>query len=200
MENFMSESIKELATALSKMQSELDMADKNREAYSCKYADLPRCLETLKIPLTKNGLSISQLLVNRENGKPSLITLLLHSSGEWLKSTLDIEEVASKQCNNLQRLGIGITYVRRYAILAIAGLSSKEDDTDAHGIVAAQEEDDNKTTLYTLLDLCKKNNIDAKQFATFHHIKSDELDTVKHAIENWEALKQAFISTSISIN
>jgi len=54
---------------------------------------------------------------------------LLHSSGQWIKSSLEILLVASKQLSVPQQVGVVCTYSRRYAIQALFMIVA-EDDND----------------------------------------------------------------------
>ncbi|QEO57595.1 ERF family protein [Francisella marina] len=126
-----SENINEIATSLCKAQSEIQNVSKDKQAYGYKYADLASCLEALREPFAKNGLSVTQLIQSHENGKQMLVTMLMHSSGQWIKSYFDLENVPMKSCNNLQQQGAGLTYARRYCLSAIAGLTQEDDDAQS---------------------------------------------------------------------
>lgn len=124
-----SESIKELAAALSKAQSEMHGAkkDSTNPFFKSKYADLTSCWEACREPLTKNGLSITQTTSFTETHGMVLITTLLHSSGEWMASELPIRPVK----DDLQGLGAAITYLRRFALCAIVGITQDDDDGES---------------------------------------------------------------------
>jgi hypothetical protein len=119
----------ELAKALSKMQGALKSVPKSstNPFFKAKYADLDAVWDTVRKPLTDNGLSVIQTTYD-QNEKIYLETMLLHTSGEWIRSCLPIN--AKEQ--NPQAIGSAITYARRYAISAILGVSADEDD-DAEG-------------------------------------------------------------------
>ncbi len=70
-----------------------------------------------------------------EHGDMYLITMLAHSSGQWIKSMLPIKLPNTKdsRVNEHHLLGSAITYLRRYAWSAIIGLSTEEDD-DANSL------------------------------------------------------------------
>lgn len=131
MQDLMSEKIDLVALALSKAQSEIENINKDKQGYGYKYADLSNCLQAIKKPLRDNGLSISQLGICTTDDKKMLVTLLMHESGQWLKSTFPIEIVELKQCNSLQNLGAGLTYLRRYALSALIGLTQEDDDAQS---------------------------------------------------------------------
>ncbi len=128
----MSEQINELASALSKMQSELCSASKDaaNPFFKSKYADLPACWDACKIPMTKNGLSLCQCIDEKEDGKATLTTVLMHSSGQWMKSVtpLPYEKNGKNEC---QALGSAITYMRRYAMSAMLGIVQDDDDANS---------------------------------------------------------------------
>ncbi len=192
----MSDSIDCLAKALSKAQSTIENVSKDKQAYGYKYADLASCLAAVKKPLSENGFSISQLVGQDEDKKPVLITLLIHESGQWLKSIFPIENVVMKQCNSLQQLGAGLTYTRRYALSAIVGLTQEDDD--AQSITRKPEKEPGMTEIQKLMGLCTKHKLNAKQFAEFHNITSENPETVKRGIENFELLKKGFESAGIN--
>ncbi len=83
----------------------------------------------IREPLAKNGLSVTQTLGNDPVKENILIveTTLLHSSGEWIASKLAI--VLSK--TDPQAIGSAISYVRRYSLSAILGVSAEDDDAEA---------------------------------------------------------------------
>lgn len=114
-----------LFKALAAAQGELEHAKKDslNPHYKSKYADLAACLDAIKGPFAKHGLCVTQL-VGHENGVPTLKTILAHSSGEYIESTMVI--VTTK--NDVHGLGSGITYARRYALCAITGLGADDDD------------------------------------------------------------------------
>lgn len=114
-----------LASALSKAQSVMEGAkeDCSNPFFKSKYADLASVWAACKIPLTSNGLSIVQTVENGSEG-PYLVTTLLHTSGQWVRSFMPI--LMNKQ--DAQSLGSAITYCRRYALAAIAGVCPVDDD------------------------------------------------------------------------
>ncbi len=123
----MSEQIGELMAALSKAQGEMKGAykDSANPYFKSKYANLAAIIEAGRDTLSKNGLAITQLLNNVE-GKLVLESILGHSSGQWIKSTIPI--LMAK--NTPQEMGSAITYAKRYAWAALAGISSTDEDDD----------------------------------------------------------------------
>jgi len=121
-----SESIKELATALNAAQATLQVAKKGSQNpyFKSKYADLLSVWDAARPALTENGLSVSQIGETDSEGRAYLETILLHTSGEWIKGKLPLMmEKPSPQAQ-----GSAITYARRYSLSAILGLCTEEDD------------------------------------------------------------------------
>ena len=198
--NLMSEKIDSLALALSKAQSAIENVSKDKQAYGYKYADLASCLAAIKKPLGDNGLSISQL-VSQEGDKHTLITILLHESGQWLKSVFSIENVVMKQCNSLQQLGAGLTYARRYALSAIVGLTQEDDDAQSLAKERQKEELKEQITQAAsfsrqFMALCHESGLEVKEFAKFAGVNSSDYASIKSAIENFESLKESFLEVS----
>ncbi len=125
LEKMQSDQINELAMALSKVQGEMSSAikDSSNPFFKSKYADLSSIWNCCKEPLSKNGLAIIQTMDLKE-GQNVLITTLAHASGQWMRSCLPI----LNEKNNAQGLGSAITYMRRYALSAIVGITCDEDD------------------------------------------------------------------------
>lgn len=59
-------------------------------------------------------------------------TRIVHESGQWLEQDLEIPVVMG--ANPAQAVGIATTYGQRYALRAIAGAPSDEDDDDAQSL------------------------------------------------------------------
>jgi hypothetical protein len=192
-ESLMSEKIDALAAALSKAQSLIENVNKDKQAYGYKYADLASCLQAIKKPLADNGLSISQLVTQDRDNKQVLVTLLIHESGQWLKSVFGIENVVMKQCNSLQQIGAGITYARRYALSAIIGLTQEDDD--ANSVPKFKKEEESKDLINELITLCNSNRVNTKEFTKFHNIDSSNIETVKNGIANFQVLKEEFLQS-----
>lgn len=123
--NTHSEQLNELFSALSKAQSMILTAakDKQNPFYKSRYSDLSSVWDAIREPLSQNGLTILQPF---GGPKDSMIleTWIGHSSGQWMKSTIPITPLKSDP----QSLGSYITYLRRYALSSLVGVVSEEDD------------------------------------------------------------------------
>lgn len=120
---YQSEQINELATALAKAQGEMSPAikDSSNPFFKSKYADISSVWSACREPLSRHGLSIVQTMDDRD-GRIFLVTTLLHSSGQWMKSFIPL--IMEKT----HAVGSALTYTRRYALSAIVGMTTEEDD------------------------------------------------------------------------
>lgn len=126
-----SEQLNELATALAKAQGAFGNAqyDRANTQFKSKYATLASVIDATKGPMSANGLSITQGL-GYADGKVSVDTLLLHSSGQWIASNMTFPCQKNAAQSEIQAAGSVTTYIRRYTYMAALGISSAEDDTD----------------------------------------------------------------------
>jgi hypothetical protein len=124
----MSPSIGALAAALAKAQGELRHAQKDRENthFKSRYADLASVIDAVREPLSKNGLSYTQLPSSSPDGVV-LTTILLHTSGEWVTSHLTVPLTK----RDAQGVGSALTYARRYALASMVGIAQEDDDGNA---------------------------------------------------------------------
>ena len=123
----MSESLTEIGVALSKFQGEVNNVSKDKSGYGYKYADLAQILDVVRPLLAKHGLSVVQMPGNSDSGV-TVSTMLLHSSGQWIKSETQLPMDSAAKMSAAQAAGSVITYARRYALAAALGIAQEDDD------------------------------------------------------------------------
>lgn len=126
-----SSSILEIAKALVKVQAEITPAIKDSKNPFLKttYASLNSVLDSCRGALRENGLVLIQSPVAAPEHLGTdfigLETKLIHAeSGEWL-SSLTVIPLAKP---DPQAMGAAISYARRYALAAMLGIVSEEDN------------------------------------------------------------------------
>ena len=126
-EEWKSSKIDKLAAALSKAQSEIRGAKKDsiNPFFKSNYADLDTVIKSCFPQLTKNGLSVIQGNDTCDKGSFYITTMLLHESGQWIKSRLKMP-IGGKQ--DAQAVGATITYARRFSLSAMVGIAQTDDD------------------------------------------------------------------------
>ena len=124
-----SEALDQLAAALSAAQAEFSAVPKEsvNPFFKSNYAALPDVVKHATPVLTKQGLSDSQFIDEED----TLTTILLHQSGQWISATAKLHLVK----DDPQAAGSAVTYMRRYAYMAVLGLVA---DTDDDGNAASQ--------------------------------------------------------------
>lgn len=121
-----SQSLGALAKALSAAQGELEDAKKDavNPHFKNRYATLASVRAAVTPVFSKHGLAVSQLNEPHGDSGVCVVTLLLHSSGEWIRSRLFVP-VTKK---DPQGFGSALSYARRYALAAIANIAADDDD------------------------------------------------------------------------
>lgn len=123
-----SQHIDKIVPALAKAQSEIGpvVKDSQNPFFKSSYADLATVCEAIRQPCSDNGLCVLQE-PSMEGDRAAVTTIILHSSGQYIRSWLELP--LAKQ--DPQGLGSAITYGRRYALVAIFGIAPEDDDGNA---------------------------------------------------------------------
>lgn len=119
--------IGELAAALSKAQGAIEDAEKTRENpfFKSRYATLAAVWAACRAPLAANGLAVAQPATS-DGARVTVTTLLLHSSGQWLRSDMSTQ---AKDAGP-QSVGSAVSYLRRYLLAAMVGVATEDDDAE----------------------------------------------------------------------
>lgn len=182
---YQSESINELAAALSAAQTELRNAikDADNPYFKSKYVDLAGLWDTIRGPLTSQGLAVSQTTTTSAEGHPVIVTTLMHKSGQWIKGELMMRPVK----NDPQAVGSAITYARRYALQSIIGVAAEEDD-DANRASGREVKKGKEQQLETAVD---KPAVDQKAKQLLDNCK-----TLEELADAWKVLTPKQRSTA----
>lgn len=169
--NYMSDSIKELAAALAKAQAEFKVADKNQKNpfFKSNYADFQSVVGSSRPSLTKNGLSVTQTITVHAEGDQSLVTTLMHSSGEWIKSASRI----SPQKTDIQSFSSYITYLKRISYASLVGVVAGDEDDDGEAAVA-----------YT-----RQPSYTTPKYSPKEEISEDQVEQLLHELEGYGSIQ-----------
>jgi hypothetical protein len=123
-----------LIEALVKAQLEIKAPakDKVNPRFKTAYSSIDAIYSAVNEPLAAHGLKITHT-VEMVDGKPWLLTTLLHVSGEKLESRL----MMFVEAQTSQGFASALTYSKRSGVSMLLALSS---DTDDDGEVATQEQ------------------------------------------------------------
>lgn len=186
-----SESIANLALALSKFQGEVSNPKNTAKnpQFNSKYAPLQDILALVRPLLSKQGLSLLQSTTG-DLDNVSISTILIHESGEFIETdpfVLKGEQTAKGggKVINVQGAGSMITYIRRYQVSAILGIASEDDDDGNHtsGNKQSQESKPKQTNPLKTTEIksinwptfwleCKKLGYDEKQVHALAKVES----------------------------
>lgn len=126
-----SESIVEIAKAMNKFHAEVKqpLKNANNPFFKSKYVPLENVVESITETATKHGLSFVQWASNDVNGRVGVSTMLMHTSGEYIE--FDAVYMNADK-NTAQGAGSLISYLKRYTLSAVFGITSDIDD-DGNG-------------------------------------------------------------------
>ena len=186
-----SESITNLAKALSNFQGKMIAVKKDaiNPFYKSRYATLDTIWETIRKPLSENGLSIAQTM-NVFGDKSLLETTLYHTSGEWISGTQLVNPIK----DDPQSLGSAISYARRYSLSAILGIVADEDD-DANVATKSELKTEQKQEVKSPPDKWIEENKDIPNIITRAQTKKIYASVKERGITSAEAkayLKEVF--------
>lgn len=192
-----SESNKEISAALAKSWAEIEnpkhnktvqVKTKNGGQYTFDYADLGTIFDEAKRVFKENGISILQNAYTETvegNLMIAVETMLLHSSGEWVKS----QPLKMPSSMNMQDMGGQITYMKRYSLSAMLGIASESDD-DANGASGNTFKLSDKKASSKQLDyvdkLIRKHVTDKLSWQDVYNLLKERMNTTTD-IEDWTA-------------
>lgn len=128
-----SDSMEHIAPAFMEICGALSNPERNRTvtiqprgkaAYEFSYATLDSILDLIRPVLHAQKCGLTQVITKGDDGVRVLETVLLHESGEWFSSDVDLVLTA----DNPKAVGSVLTYYRRYAICALFPIAGLEDD------------------------------------------------------------------------
>lgn len=131
MESYCSNDITQLAKAMLAVQKQLGPVTKDatNPFTRSRYATLNAVVDTCKKVLLDNGIWFTQITVPSEQGTIALLTKLTHAETGQFQASLTVLPLQKPDC---QGAGSAITYARRYALTAMLGMVT-EDDDDGEG-------------------------------------------------------------------
>jgi len=133
-----STSISAIAKALAAVSADLrnPAMDATNPGFKSKFISLVGLIDSLRAPLHAHGIVVLQPVSSPVAGRVRVTTTLLHSSGEWMSSTADLASGATAQS-----FGTAVSYLRRYtlqAMLGVSGDADADDDGEAERVAASK--------------------------------------------------------------
>ena len=134
--------IKELLAALCNVQGEMPTMPKDKQGYSYRYTDFDTIVTTIKPLLKKNNIGFMQSLT-MVGESPAITTRMFSQSGQYIQDTVTLPKVEMKGTTAAQNMGASITYMKRYALCAMFGITA---DEDVDGVTQATQVAQSKQT------------------------------------------------------
>lgn len=128
----------EITKALAKAQSEYPVIafDSANPHFKSKFASYVQCCDSLRGPLTKNGLSLPDFRPGLVAGQWIVVGTLRHSSGQWISGIAPL--IMPK--GDMQAFGAAMTYAKRTLLMALTGGFSGEADDDGNSVSEVKPE------------------------------------------------------------
>ena len=174
-----------LAKALCQFQSKHCNVAKDGKGNFGAYATLTEC-EIAVSPATEFGLSHTFLMRGISETMAYVGIKLMHESGEYEFSELPI--FFNKGRNPYHEMGSGVTYVRRYLLLAIYGLGQADDEADTFSVNARDNTGNAKAISKSKAPSGKTKMTDAQ----FQKLRTD-LGKHKNKAKILETFKKKFV-------
>lgn len=124
-----SESLVKLTGAILSVQGAISSVTKDavNPHFKNRYATLENVIDTARPALQEAKIAFVQAPGIVTDGSVEVTTMLVHESGEWMRSTLHVP----LQKRDAQGVGSAITYGCRYSLMAMLGLPPTDDDGQA---------------------------------------------------------------------
>jgi hypothetical protein len=162
--------LNELFAALAKAQADIKVAlkDSNNPFFKSRYANLQAVIECSRPALCNNGLFVAQPIRPNSTGQDCLVTILGHSSGQWISSEMKITPLKT----DIQSLGSYITYLRRYCYASIVGVYDGTEDDDGNAL---------------------QDTMPVKTTNTIYKISAEQLHMIENELVGFDKIRETFL-------
>lgn len=187
---------------LIELQNGLVSLGKDAEAdagkYKYKFVSLPKIRQAIQPYLNKFGWILIQPIIY-QNDKQYLVTRIINAENEKiiLETEIEIQEKAS--VINIQKFGALITYLRRYSLVTLLGLTTEEDD-DAY--TTPEQAKEILSTMNSLEEIAKyfymfdkKRQVEDKELIAAFTERREQLEKLNKKAEelNKKVLNEAIV-------
>ena len=122
----------ELTKAMAKAHAEINAValDSSNPHFRSKFSSYQQCCDTLRGPLTKNGIALPDFRPGLVGGQWVVVGTLRHTSGQYITGIAPLYNPKS----DMQGFGAAMTYAKRTLLMALAGGFSGEPDDDGQSV------------------------------------------------------------------
>jgi len=154
----------------------VDYTNKLGQRVKYKHATLPNLCKKINPALSKYGLSASW--DTSQNGQIVVTCKITHKLGHSEQTTLSAPMDNSGSKNTIQAIGSTITYLQRYTLLSLLGLSADDDDDG----MAYSEKKLSEDQINTLRDWIIAANL--KEVQVLKHFNVDSIEAMNEDMYN----------------
>lgn len=155
--------------AMSNFRSACPTIDRTRKGHNTKFAGLAESIETIKPFLAENGLS-HQWKTKQDGSAVSVECTVTHILGHSESTSLSAAPDTSGSKNSIQAIGSTVSYLQRYTLFSILGLSSREMDDDGRAASGANVETISEDQAHSLESLITEVKANTAGFCTYYKI------------------------------
>ena len=177
--------------AMSNFREECPTINRGRSVThnNTKFAGLAESIEAIRPVLSKYGLS-HQWKTKQDAAQITVECTVTHRMGHSESTSLAASPDKSGGKNDIQAIGSTVSYLERYTLYAILGLSSREMDDDGKAAGGQKVDFITETQATDLLALIENVGADVAKFCTYYKITAvTELPATKYnqAVKGLEA-------------
>lgn len=156
-------------------------AGKGGRSYGYTYASLAQIEKTIRPVLSQNGLSFSHSFEMLDANAMRCTCTLRHESGAERHSTFTGPALDGGSMNGIQKAGSARSYMRRYTLIDVLGLTTAEGDDDAHSAAAPSVDTISAEQAEALKALAKDVGANVKGFCAYLRVTSiDEIPAFRY--------------------
>jgi hypothetical protein len=105
--------------------------DPNKAGYSYKFIDLNTIAEAMKDCLYDNGFSY-EWKIEKDGAEIKVTCILTHADGHSESTSMSAPDDDSGGKNKIQQKGSTVSYLQRYTLIGVLGITSADLDDDGH--------------------------------------------------------------------
>lgn len=147
-----------LALAAAQAEYKVVEFDSANPHFKSRFASYAQCCESLRGPLTKNGIALPDFRPGMMEGQWVLIGTLRHKSGQYIQGAAPLLMPKT----DMQSFGAAVTYAKRTLLMALTGGFAGELDDDGQSVQSSQAPPANSTKSMAYEQSAKKAIAEAK--------------------------------------
>lgn len=187
------EAVKAFNRDFTAAQSAMPVIKKTKKAHNSMYAPYDQVVAQLRPVLDKHGLSFRHEM--KEITKDNLVIgitvkcILAHREGHSVEAQLTSTPDNSGSKNTIQAIGSAVSYLKRYTLEAVTGVSTSENADDDGNATGSAVNYITEEQVKSLENACKGAGLDEEEFLqvakvnSFSEIRSERFNSAMNYIK-----------------